>query len=396
MSNAGATRVRAKHWVFTVNNYGDEDCSQFEDLKEFATYYVYGKEISDSGTEHLQCYFAFKKTIYLTQLKRYWPRGHFEVMQTKRPEIAANYCKKGEQSHEEWSKLGTKGPNFGKNAEWTEFGEISESQAAAGNRENKNIWIEARENAMQGNFEKIPPHILIPNYGSFKKFHFDHQPRPEDLDDCCGEWIWGPPGVGKSYTARIENPSYYDKMLNKWWDQYDGEDCILLDDFEIDHSMFGHFLKRWADRYSFTAEVKNHIMQLRPKKILVTSNHHPKDIWTGTMLEAILRRFKIREIQVLEKFDRVKLKTGKKQKRKAFVSPVSPYVAKKFKDVNGKIVLNKASSAIKRIDDYKAGTWDTQTVDAWADGIRPDDSGCTTTESVSNESDSLDSNTNSF
>lgn len=377
MSNGAATRVRAKHWVFTVNNYGDEDCSQFADIKELTTYYVYGKETGDSGTEHLQCYIAFKKAMDLTKLKRFWPRAHFEVMQTKKPQLAADYCKKGEQSHDEWQKYGTNGKNYGVAADFVEYGELPESQATAGGKETKRVWEEARENAIQGNFEKIPPHLLITHYGNFKKFHFDHQPRPDDLEEPCGEWIWGPPGVGKSYTARMENASYYDKMLNKWWDQYDGEDCILLDDFEMDHAMFGHFLKRWADRYSFTAEVKNHIMQVRPKKILVTSNYHPKDIWSGVMLEAILRRFKIREIQVLEKTDRVKLKTGKKQKRKIMISPVSPYVAKKFKSVNGDIVENKENiDPQKKLESYALAC-------EYLDGLHEENYSLTSTESVS-------------
>lgn len=338
MSKDAAIRIRAKHWVLTVNNYSDEDCSQFEDIKELATYWVYGKETGDSGTKHLQCYIAFKKTMELTRLKRYWPRGHFEVMATKKPQHAADYCKKGDQSHNEWSKLGATGPNFGINADFREYGEVPGPQNANGGKETKKIWEEVNDAAKRGAFEEIPPNLLIPNYGNFKKYYFDYQPRPEDLDAPCGEWIWGPPGVGKSYTARRENPSYYDKMLNKWWDQYDGEECILLDDFELDHCCFGHHLKRWADQYAFTAEVKNHTTNIRPKKIVVTSNYHPKDIWSGAMLEAILRRFKIREILVLEKFDKVKLKTGKKVKKRMFESPVTPYTSKKFKQIDEKIV----------------------------------------------------------
>lgn len=329
--------MRARHWVLTVNNYVSEDKSMFEDIKELSTYWIYGKEIGENGTPHLQCYLAFKKTIYLNKLKKYWPRGHFEVMQSKDPKRAADYCKKGAQSHSEWDKLGVSGPNFGLNADFKEYGELPATQGAAGGDKTKKLWDDVRKNAIDGNFNEIPPNILITHYGNIKKFYYDHQPRPADLPEPCGEWIWGKPGVGKSHMARIENPSYYDKMLNKWWDQYDGEECILLDDFEIDHKIFGHHLKRWSDKYSFTAEVKNHIQNIRPLKIVVTSNYHPKQIWDGDMLEAILRRFKIREITELNRWD-TNLKTGKKTKKRIFVSPVTPYVAKKFKAIGGKVV----------------------------------------------------------
>lgn len=315
----------AKHWVGTINNYVDEDESQFEDTKELATYYVYGKEVGSGGNRHLQCYWCFKRRTVLSKLKQMWPRGHFEVMQSRDPSRAANYCKKGEQSHEEWELLHEKGPNFGKNADFTEFGELPESAATAGGRATAQKWLIAKEEAKKGNLDAIDPCIFITNYKNLKDIKYDHAQKLQDLDKPCGEWIYGPTGVGKSYTARKENPDCYKKPMNKWWNHYEGEDVVLIEDMS---PQFGpsmeYFMKIWPDCYVFPAEIKNHVTNIRPKKIVVTSQYHPNQIWTAEALDAIMRRFKLRKIEKLEKWDNSPLVSKKRALVKVPASKLPP------------------------------------------------------------------------
>lgn len=94
-----------------------------------------------------------------------------------------------------------------------------------------------------------------------------------DLAELDNEWIWGPPGTGKSRGARADNPEHYNKPLNKWWDDYKGQHCVILDDLSKEHACLGPHLKQWADHYPFTAEVKGGATKLRPPKIVVTSNY---------------------------------------------------------------------------------------------------------------------------
>lgn len=37
-----------------------------------------------------------------------------------------------------------------------------------------------------------------------------------------GRWLYGAPGVGKTYSVRAMVPDLYLKAANKWWDGYKG------------------------------------------------------------------------------------------------------------------------------------------------------------------------------
>jgi len=83
-------------------------------------------------------------------------------------------------------------------------------------------------------------------------------------------------------------------MNNKWWESYNGEEVVLIEDVGLSHGWMGDFLKIWGDRYGFRAEIKCDSTVLRPKKIIVTSNYSPEMLWPDKNVhEPILRRFKL-------------------------------------------------------------------------------------------------------
>ena len=264
---------RARRWCFTVNNYTDVDVSLLQEATAeagFVKYLVYGKEVGESGTPHLQGYVIFYKQLRFAAVKQIIPRGHLEVARGSVSQ-AAEYCKKEDKTPFEYGSC----PQ--------EAGEAEKCR-----------WDRAKKRALEGDFDEIPGDIYIKHYRTLKEIRKDNMQRPPDLEGVCGVWIYGPPGVGKSYRARSLYPDAYFKMQNKWWDGYQGEENVILDDFDCKE--LGHHLKIWADRYAFVAETKGGATCIRPKVFVITSNYHPSSDmfgWDPEMENAIIRRFDI-------------------------------------------------------------------------------------------------------
>lgn len=86
---------RAKNWTFTLNNYSPREVEIVKDLGNagHVEYLVFGREIGDSGTPHLQGFIMLKQRIRMSALKSaISDRVHLEV--AKFPKNAAEYCKK--------------------------------------------------------------------------------------------------------------------------------------------------------------------------------------------------------------------------------------------------------------------------------------------------------------
>lgn len=270
----------SKRWVFTVNNWTPEDETLFQQLD--CRYLVYGREVGESGTPHLQGFATFKSAKRLSALKKVHQTAHWEVAKGTSLQ-AADYCKKDGDYFEKGDT-----PSQGKRTDLLEIAEALKTGKSL---------LEVSDMA---------PDTYIRNYRGIANFAALHV-KDYEHEDVRGIWLFGPPGTGKSHHARQFASALgglYNKAQNKWWDGYNGEPAVLLDD--MDNDALAHYLKIWSDKYSCTGEVKGGTVKLRHKYFIVTSNYPIDSLFEdkgGVMCTAIKRRFT--EIELRERTDEI-------------------------------------------------------------------------------------------
>lgn len=271
-------RRQAKNWCWTLNNYTEEEEHQIMSIAIAPTtikYMVFGREVGEQGTPHLQGFTMFTQHKTLATVKRLiGDRIHAEpAMGT--PKQAADYCKKD--------------------------GNFWEAGIPPDDDTGKNQWAEIRALELAGNLEEIKERFTGTYHKYRKTIEYEvalHQQFATFDGDLQQKnfWFWGPPGVGKSQRVRELEEEVFTKNCNKWWDGYQGEPAVILEDLDPTRAeQLVQHLKVWADRYPFTAEIKGGAQRMDPKfKLYITSNYPPEACFRNEVdLQAIRRRFQV-------------------------------------------------------------------------------------------------------
>jgi hypothetical protein len=279
-------KVRA--WVFTVNNYTEVDIAKLQNVGRHprTKYMVFSEEVAPAtGMRHLQGYIQYKSPKCFKSVKKDFDCSTSPYVSWAKasPMINRKYV------------LKIRALDDKPNEKYYEFGDIPKGGKEQ-QQEERERFEHAVELAKTGCMADIDPDLYVRYYSTWKRIFDDHviaQHLPTIDGDLENEWIHGPAGTGKSRSARERYPDAYLKLCNKWWDGYKGEEIVIIEDYDKRHDGLAHHMKIWGDRFPFLAEVKGSAMKIRPKKIIVTSNYSPSEIWTSASdLEPLERRYK--------------------------------------------------------------------------------------------------------
>lgn len=302
MSKGNTSTLTGRRWVFTINNYNEQEENFLKTPENFGPniqFIIAEKEVGESGTPHIQGYIEFKSDTTRNKLVRLLGgRAYVDKAKGNRASNI-NYCSADEKDdpgnhliinwhHQSIDSLVKK--------QMSRVAPIDPDEAA---RE----MLQDIGDLKESEFESKYPRFYLRNYSKYKELQ--HVKQSNIIYEFNGElkeknlWIWGPTGTGKSRIAHDGLPlnEIYFKNVNKWWNGYKhGTKRVIIEDYPCiasgGNALVLH-MKIWADRYTFTGEIKGAHTVIAPSyNLIVTSNYSIRECFSEpTDVEAIERRF---------------------------------------------------------------------------------------------------------
>lgn len=228
----------------------------------------------ETKKEHLQCRCTFKRSYRFAAVKKLLGDAHIEPTKAAQDDL---YC----------MKLGSEllididNRRQGARTDLEHLKEMVENDAK------KLDMFQEHFGTMVRNYRGIYEYRNLLNAKKRRK-------KPEVI------WVYGPSGAGKStwidqdagddaYWATCEHG---DKL---WWDGYDQQDCVVLDDFTANMISYHNLLKLLNGCGKFRVPTKGGSDWFLSKKIYISSVNHPRDIYTNCydyQLERRITNFK--------------------------------------------------------------------------------------------------------
>lgn len=238
-----------KSWVFTINNYTDDDVNQVKALP--CQRMTCGYEVGKSGTPHLQGAVTFKQThrkgvvckllggrAWVKKMGGTWEDQEYTVKEGR-------VCRLFECSQQ------------GNRTDLEQFRDAIKRKCDDEELFEKHLECVAKYPRLESRLRRY--------YAGKQSGHF------RQLEVVV---LWGKAGTGKTRAAFEDGAFLVPKSENyKWWNGYEGQRTICLNDFYGDMK-WTKFLDI-LDGYPMQVEVKGDMVHAEWTKVYITSNVHP-------------------------------------------------------------------------------------------------------------------------
>jgi len=278
--------TRAREWVFTLNNYNDDDRGHLGlQWQTYCNFLCYQPEIAPTtNTKHLQGYFCLLTPRTLRGIKQSLFGGtpgcrgvHLEIARGTKDECRT-YCSKDESRDPE--------AGFG----YLEFGTFADVPDRRGQGARNDIAAAVSVISSGGDLADVArdhPEAFVKYHRGFSALqstlHAKPRVRVEGGVFRTPRVLWyhGSTGSGKTHAVfeEIGDQSFYMKPPgNAWWDGYKGEEIVILDDFRGNWFPFAYLL-RLLDKYPMQVEVKGSYVHFAATCIYITCPRNPSDLY---------------------------------------------------------------------------------------------------------------------
>ncbi len=219
--------------------------------------YICGQmEKGATGNEHFQGYIQLRQSQRRSWLKNHISKtAHFEPQRGTNDQ-AVTYTKKRQTRVAIWKECGTYAKGSGSR---TDIGRLYELA------KDKNMSLQAIAEEMPSTYMKYWKAVAhVRNLPALTAPWIRHNLKVTVL--------YGPPDTAKTTWAYDKFPDLYAVPVGKnlWWDNYHGEDTVLMDDFSGQMRLVD--LLRVLDKFPVMVPIKGSFVYLQCTNIVITTN----------------------------------------------------------------------------------------------------------------------------
>lgn len=295
---------RSRAYCFTWNN--NDGVPILADFGEHARYLVYGHEVGESGTPHLQGYVSFDDKVAFSVVQRALPDAHIEKAKGNAVQNRV-YCTKAGIFVEEGNL-----PQQGRRNDLWDVKEVAKNRGG--------IRLRTAVEEFPAIVAKFPRFITTLN-----RVYVRERTEPPVVI-----FFWGPTARGKSRTAHLlakflgtvyRVPQA--KGSGLYYDGYDGQDVLLFDEFYGNRMNWSSLLDV-TDRYPNILPVHGDSgPQNTSRYIIFCSNKNPGQLYKNIDHAPFLRRIHWKQYFGVPRASAHEFRAPRETPANFFVSPFS-------------------------------------------------------------------------